>query len=281
MPTVTVQEKDRGRSPQVAPTNETLIVEYLIRGATNAASARDQLLTQAPSTEPGKNGTLHRQGGDIKELRTDPNGSGALYVGSVNYSLLDFSTEQTLFTFDTTGGTQNIKYSKGTHRFPTNAADLSNAINATATDVQGVDITVPQFAFTATKYVNGTNVSGTFIGTLFNLTGKTNDNHWAPTIDGITLGFNEGEALFLGAAGSRRGGGDFEINFHFAGSPNVTNRTIGSVTGISAKGWEYIWVRTIGSPVGSGTDVIVTQVPTYVYVEKVYDEADMTGTGLT
>jgi len=36
---------------------------------------------------------------------------------------------------------------------------------------------------------------------------------------------------------------DWEIAFKFAASPNATDLTVGDITGIEKKGWEYLWVR--------------------------------------
>jgi hypothetical protein len=36
---------------------------------------------------------------------------------------------------------------------------------------------------------------------------------------------------------------DWEIPFKFAASPNATDLTVGDITGIEKKGWEYLWVR--------------------------------------
>jgi hypothetical protein len=48
-------------------------------------------------------------------------------------------------------------------------------------------------------------------------------------------GFAAGECLFLGAAGTKRGSGDWEIGYRFASSPNVTGLTVGDITGINKK----------------------------------------------
>jgi len=47
--------------------------------------------------------------------------------------------------------------------------------------------------------------------------------------------------LFLGATGSERGEGpddDWEITFRFAANPNQTGLSVGSISGISKKGWK-------------------------------------------
>ena len=76
----------------------------------------------------------------------------------------------------------------------------------------------------------------------------------------------------VGAAGTKRGGGDWEITYRFAASPNVTGLTIGDITGINKKGWEYLWVR-YADGVDAAAKALVKK-PVAVYIEKVYAEGD-------
>ena len=52
--------------------------------------------------------------------------------------------------------------------------------------------------------------------------------------------------------------------------------TIGDITGVDKKGWEYIWVRYADA---EDENVLVKQ-PIAVYVEKVYDEGNFAGLGI-
>ena len=276
---ITIKEKNRGRVPNVTKTTETLEVKYFVicdAGETDAA-ARDGFISQLPRTESGNVNILTLQGATI-----DPEDSAlGRYIGTATYTLIDFSTGQQLFTFDTTGGTQKIDYSKATvNSYPSGAPDLKGAINADSNSVAGTDITIPAFGFTATRYEYGTNVTQSHINDLVSITGTVNNATWTPTIDGIMFNFPEGEVLFLGANGSRRGGGDFELNLHCAVSQNATNLTVGGITGIAKKGWEYLWVKTQPQLLGTGTNSVTIHQAQFVYIEKVYDEADLTKTGL-
>ncbi|MBC7077795.1 MAG: hypothetical protein H5T92_05745 [Synergistales bacterium] len=78
--------------------------------------------------------------------------------------------------------------------------------------------------------------------------------------------------LFLGASGSKRGEEDWEITFRFAASPNATGLTVGEITGIAKKGWEYLWVR-YADDVDDDAKVLVKR-PIAVYVEQVYQYGD-------
>lgn len=45
------------------------------------------------------------------------------------------------------------------------------------------------------------------------------------------------------ASGSQWGTEDWVVTFSFAASPNAVELTVGDITGIDKKGWEYLWVR--------------------------------------
>jgi hypothetical protein len=52
-----------------------------------------------------------------------------------------------------------------------------------------------------------------------------------------------GECPFIGAAGTKRGSGGWEIAYRFADRPNVTGLGVGDITGIAKKDL-HLWVRT-------------------------------------
>jgi hypothetical protein len=155
------------------------------------------------------------------------------------------------------------------------APDFNGAIGVSNTngnaEVQGVDITVPIYNFSETHYLTTEQVTPEYKGTLFQLTGKVNNAAFR--------GLQAGECLFLGASGTLHGTetdtgatGDWEITFRFAASPNKTGITIGNITGIAKKGWEYLWVRY--ADVEDLDAIAMIKRPVAAYVEKVYDDAD-------
>ncbi len=148
------------------------------------------------------------------------------------------------------------------------APDFKQAIGVTTEEVEGVDITVPVYSFAETHYIANSLVTGAYKLTLFALTGKVNNATFK--------GFAAGEVLFLGASGSKRGDDEWEITFRFAASPNVTGMTVGDITGVDKKGWEYLWVRYTDA---EDAKVLVKQ-PAAVYVEKVYESGDFSGLGI-
>jgi hypothetical protein len=167
------------------------------------------------------------------------------------------------YTFDTSGGTQHITQSLQTmarYAKPGKIApDLKGAIGFNNDSVEGTDITVPVYQFTITHSIPAALVTFGYATTLFYLTGRVNN---APF-----KGFAAGEVLFLGASGSRRGLDAWEIAYKFAASPNATNLTVGDITGIEKKGWEYLWVRYADV---EDEKVLIKQ-PESVYIERVYE----------
>ncbi len=247
---------------------------YIVRGTDNDIAARDAAQANSPSTYD----TLPRQ-----SIQIEPIGP-QLWDVAVRYSQDSTSGTSTpseaSFNFETGGGTQHITQSLQTvQRRPapgTTAPDFGGAIGVTADGVEGVDITVPVYQFSETHYFSNVQVTASYKGAIFSCTGKTNA--------GAFKGFAPGEVLFLGASGSKRGdgsgvgGGDWEITFRFAASPNQTGLSVGSITGISKKGWEYLWVRYADAE-DTGSGAIIKK-PIAAYVERVYDAANFGALGI-
>ena len=59
------------------------------------------------------------------------------------------------------------------------------------------------------------------------------------------------------------------------GEPKASGLTVGSITGISKKGWEYLWV--LYEEAEDATAKALVKVPVAVYIERVYEEGDFAG----
>ena len=105
---------------------------------------------------------------------------------------------------------------------------------------------------------------------LRSLTGKVNNASFK--------GFSAGEVLFLGASGSKRGDDDWEISFRFAASENRSYITVGDITGVAKKGWEYMWVRYADAEDDEAKAIV--KKPVAVYIEKVYEEGSFGAFGI-
>lgn len=194
-------------------------------------------------------------------------------------------------SFDTTGGTQHITQAAGgsitvngttvtttgtERRYPPGAApDMNSAIGVDDNGVNGVDIVVPQLQWQETYDVPNAYVTAGYIKGVAALTGTVNNAAFRT--------FAAGEVLFVGCSGSQewdtqKGDGPWSLTYRFVASPNVTNQTIGPVTGVEKKGHEYLWVRYENAVSSSGSSMIVR--PKFVYVNKVYKDGDFSQLGI-
>ena len=258
--TIALIERPQSREAEEGPERASAELVYTASGSDDDVAIRAAVEATAPATYVGL---------PLANYHISPLGNG-LWDVRVRYDSRE--PDESSYTFDTGGGNQHITQSLQTiskkAKAGETAPDFKQAIGVTTDSVEGVDITVPVFNFTETHYIDAALVTGAYKLTLFALTGKVNNATFK--------GFAAGEVLFLGASGSIRGDDKWEITFRFAGSPNVTNMTIGDITGIDKKGWEYIWVRYADA---EDQKVLVKQ-PTAVYVEKVYASGNFSGLGI-
>ncbi|NUQ51375.1 MAG: hypothetical protein HUU19_01605 [Phycisphaerales bacterium] len=269
MPIVVTEKFESRKSTKGDNPSAELV--YSVRGTNDDLAAR----AQAESTSPANYDNMPRQSVSVEPVGDELWEAVVRYAKNQAGSLPE--PGDSIFSFDTGGGTQHITQSKDTvssHAASgTTAPDFQGAIGVTADGVEGVDITVPVYQFSETHYFPNTAVTAAYKGTLFSLTGKVNT--------GAFRGFAAGEVLFLGASGSRRGtdpDDDWEITFRFAASPNATGLSVGPINGISKKGWEYLWVRYADQE-DTGSHAIVKR-PVAAYVERVYDEGGFNGLGI-
>lgn len=244
---------------------------YTVRGTPDDLAARNAAEDESPDNYDG----LPRQTVSVEPIGPEHWDATVRYALSTGGGFPQ--TGESVFAFDTGGGTQHVTQSKQTvssHAASgATAPDFNGAIGVTADGVEGVDITVPVYQFSETHYLPASQVTQGYKSTLFNLTGKVNNGSWK--------GFAPGEVLFLGASGSRRGtsaDADWEITFRFAASPNASGISVGPISGISKKGWEYLWVRYADAE-DAGSQAIVKR-PVAAYVERVYDEGNFSALGI-
>lgn len=263
---VTVEEKF-GR----VLSDESAELTYVVRGTDSDVTARTELLTASPNTH----NNLKRDDAEVEEL------APGMWLGVVRYASSGGTPPdvgESSFSFETRGGTQHITQSLATvgsyasGDIPA-APNFRGAIGVTADGVEGVDITVPIYTFSETHYLSPTAVTTAYKNSLFVLTGRVNTSGFK--------GLDAGECLFLGAAGSRRGTSSddlWEISFAFAGSPNVTGLSVGTIAGIAKKGWEYLWVRYQEAEDDAAKMLI--RKPVAAYVERVHPEGNFSALGI-
>jgi hypothetical protein len=182
-------------------------------------------------------------------------------------------------SFDTSGGTQHITQAYAERAYGTDAPAMQKAIGVDGDSVAGIDTIVPQLTWTETYDVPDNYMTDAYIKNLSRLTGCTNN--------GAFRTFAAGEVLFLGCSGSQewdaqKGNGPWSLSFKFSASQNAGGSSeldaleVGSITGIEKKGHEYLWVRYEDSVDGN----VLYKKPKYVYVNRVYREADFADLGL-
>lgn len=151
--------------------------------------------------------------------------------------------------------------------------DFDGAINVTKDSVDGVDVYLPTYAFSETHQVAANLVTGAYKSKLFHACATTNNAAWK--------GWEEGEALFIGASGSLRTAECWEITFRFLASPNVDDIEVSFLSGdetIVKGGWEYLWFRY--QEVDDDTTKWTVRKPLSAYVERVYRKSNFAELGL-
>ncbi len=182
------------------------------------------------------------------------------------------------FSFSTTGGTAHITHSKKTvskyARTGVTPRDFKGAIGvAQDGQVSGTDIVTKNFAFKVTDYISLSAITKDYIQALEKSTGKVNSAATSVITQGQKLDFDVGELLFLGAEGSSRIADQvLELTREYAVSRNATNVTIGDITGINKRGFDYLWITYVPAADPNGKGLV--QVPNEVYIEQVYDYED-------
>jgi len=182
-------------------------------------------------------------------------------------------TNDAQFSFTTGGGTQHITTSRETiGKFVVTGGtpiDFQNGIGVSGTgEVEGVDIHVSSFDFKTTFYAPQNLLTTNYVGSMKNLTDCANSDTVNLNIDGIQITFQPGELLYLGAEGQKRKGfSDWELTLNWSGQKNVSNATIGPITGITKRGWDYLWVYYEVAK----QDNHLPPLPIQVNVERVYD----------
>ncbi len=215
----------------------------------------------------------------LQDIKIDSQLAPDLWKGQAKYGDPDDSRTQeppetgdVLLNFDITGATEHISQSLGTRNaYAVPPAGIffnhQGAINATNEGVEGIDIVVPKLQFGETHYLPNTAVTQAYLHILMELSGRTND--------GPFRGFAQGELLFLGARGQRRGRGDWEVSFTWAAEGNKI-LSIAGVNNVDKRGHEYLWV----SYEDSVDQNILGKIARSIYVEKVYEEGDFNDLGI-
>jgi hypothetical protein len=173
-------------------------------------------------------------------------------------------------TFDTGGETQKITQSISTSgmyaQADQTAANFNGAIGVTKDGIEGVEIGVGGHKWTEKHYLSDSIVTPAWRIAMTLCSHRTNAAAFR--------GFDVDQVLFEHVSGSKTGTELWEVTFYFAAGPHLTNQTVGTITGIDKKAWEYLWIYYLDTNDNAANVLVKT--PLFAYVEQVYLQGDFT-----
>lgn len=249
-------------------------LNYVLYGTTSENTARLSFLAGTSNVLLASIGTLYREQPTIRQTAYDQFDITVQYTRYKNAEVGSYTWD-----FDTTGGTVHVTHAKESiMRYGAGVAAETGAAAATnipkhnqaigvdrSGDVAGTEIVIPAMKFNVHFRHPLGQITIAQAKFLHNLTGKVNSTPF--------FGFPAGEVLFLGARGSDGAAAEAEASYSFAMSANATGLTIGAVTSVAKNGWEYLWITYKDAVSASGK----ASQPEFVYVERLYDTADLAG----
>lgn len=162
--------------------------------------------------------------------------------------------------------------------YGTNPPNHKGAIGVTKDGPQGTDVQDPLIAMTVLRRYPVASLPAT--STLTALRGKVNedqvtitdtrkDRTWTvPVGELLCEGFEEGLLASDGLV---------DVTYNFLASPNLTDLTVGDLTGIAKKGHEHLWIEYAEKRDGTGNRIAV---PQFAHVDQIYPTTNMNGLGL-
>lgn len=258
---------------------------YLIRGASDEESARDEMLTEAPASV----GAMVRVDGKCTVEETDETGtySGRCFYGKSGQAVgnpaggsdLDVGDTRILFNIgaETTHITQSLANVSKTAASGT-ATDHKGAIGVDLDlEARGTDILSLAVDFEIIKIVESSDLTSAYLSTVIgirmnpmNASAFTHQDS-----DGREVSLAAGEGLFLGMSNTPRGNGEDELRFAFAASQTLENFDVGDITVPLKAGWNHVWVQ-YGHTEDSSSGGMATR-PVAAYVERVYGTSNFGG----
>lgn len=242
------------------PTGEQseIPVRYWIKGIGNydgaEFEARAELIAQC---DPVYDGRLPTKATVVRRGPTTWEGTVIYSAQEWEYNF-EISTQEVLVT-------QALQTVNRYPRPGQTAPDFKGCIGVTRDGIQGTQVPVPISSWSETHYFDFAAVDDTYKDDLESLVGKCNNATFRRK--------QKGTVIFDGATGGiARGQRQWVLNFKFRHSPTVTGLTIGDISGITKRGWDYLWVHYIEFP--DVTSQRLVRIPDSVHVERVIPEGD-------
>ncbi len=262
----TISESIKSRSVVEDGDNSSVELVYDVLGTDDESEAMFLLLTTAPAYQIAGGKLLSKVRRNVEPV--DYN----VWRAIADYSKRSIEASESSYQFETGGGTVHLSHSLQTLQIVSApgfaSPDFQNAIGVSRDGIAGCDITSPVYNFSETHVLPASAVSAAYKVALFRATGKVCN---APF-----KGLEAGEVLFLGASGSSRGDDEWEIGYRFAASENVQGLTIGELTGINKKGWDYLWLYFADDV----SENLLIKRPLHAIVEQVYLPHDFANIGI-
>lgn len=249
--------EERPNSPTIS--GNTYTSRWRSTGSISATYVRSYAVGATPQVVAIPSlGTLYRQ-----DIQIEPGGNDLYYI-TTPYGP-NPSEGELKIDFDTTGGTVSVKNSKetkGSYGSGT-VPDLNTLIGVEGDQVHGTEVVIPALKLSVTVSHPLGIITLPQIKAIAEITGTINSSTF--------LSFAAGEVLFLGATGSDGTNTPVSITYQFAMSKNASGLTIGAITDIAKRGWDYAWISYKDDVVSSH----LVKLPEFVYVERVYEETDL------
>lgn len=234
--------------------------EWVATGETNSATVQAAALVSCPTSIATAWGVLYRQ-----DIRVRDGGYDVFYV-SVNYGKQpqgDPGGNSLHLSFSSQGATATRRWSYNTTKYPGTAFDYKGLIGVNGESVDGCQVIIPSLKLSARFTYPAAVITLAGINAFSRLTSHVNSVPF--------LNYAAGEVLYLGMSGSEGTSQPTELQHDFAIEGNVTNLSIGDVTGIDKAGHDYLWVDWKETTSGGKTG----QQPKGVYVEQVYPRTNL------
>lgn len=251
---IVVKETRRSRSR----TLDSRELEYIAWGSNDPAAIETAITAVLPTSIDGLIVTAYTQ-----RPRDDDD---SVFDATVSYGQAPQDGAPEL-SFELSMQTSHVTQSlERVHAYGTGAPNLPG-IGFSSKDgkYEGTDIQIPVFTWRESVTRSRASVDNAFLGQL--MTCASN-----PVNSATFRGFAIGEVMFLGASGGQKGADKMSIAYAFAGSPNLTGLSIGSITGIAKKGWEYLWALYESN--ADDTNKFLVELPRAVYIERMYNTSN-------
>jgi len=191
-----------------------------------------------------------------------------LWDADITYSRRPKDIGSYTWDFDGSGVIEHITSSYETiNSYPASSAPSYNMLIGVSQDnVAGADVLRPSGRLTISFTHPAGVMTLAYAKYLSDLVGYVNSTTF--------FDWPAGEVRFDGVRATDGSQTQASAAYTFSISRNVTGLSVGTITGISKKGWELAWVKYKSSTASAGGITYPVQIPEFVYIERVADTTD-------